>query len=99
MISTETDTIHHHRSDETLQERENYLETIFNSVQTGLLVIDPETHSILDVNPAAAELIGLDRCKIGRSKHHFRGVPFLPGALRLTSCNLARSQLYLKSRR
>ena len=72
MISTETDTIDHHRSDETLQERENYLETIFNSVQTGLLVIDPETHSIFDVNPAAAELIGLDRSKIvGSICHQF----------------------------
>ena len=72
MISTETDTIDHHRSDETLQERENYLETIFNSVQTGLLVIDPETHSIFDVNPAAAELIGLERSRIvGSICHQF----------------------------
>ena len=72
MISTETDTIDHHRSDEALRERENYLETIFNSVQTGLLVIDPETHSIVDVNPAASELIGLDRSLIvGSICHQF----------------------------
>ncbi len=72
MISTETDTIDHHRSDDALQERENYLETIFNSVQTGLLVIDPETHSIFDANPAAAELIGLERSKIvGSICHQF----------------------------
>ncbi len=72
MISTETNTIDHHRSNETLRERENYLKTIFNSVQTGLLVIDPETHSIFDVNPKAAELIGLDRSKIiGSVCHQF----------------------------
>ena len=70
MISIETDTTDYHRSDETLRERENYLETIFDSVQTGLLVIDPETHSIFDVNPAAAKLIGLDRNKIIGSVCH-----------------------------
>ena len=64
MISTETDTNDHHRSDETLEGQENYLRTIFNSVQIGLLVIDPETHLIFDVNPKAAELIGLERSKI-----------------------------------
>ena len=64
MISAEKDMIDRHRLEETLQGRENYLRTIFNSVQIGLLVIDPETHLIFDVNPKAAELIGLERSKI-----------------------------------
>ena len=64
MISIEKDTADSHRSDETLPGQENYLKTIFNSVQIGLLIIDPETHSIFDVNPKAAELIGLERNKI-----------------------------------
>jgi hypothetical protein len=38
VISTKTDTNDHRRSDEALQEQENYLKTIFNSVQIGLLV-------------------------------------------------------------
>ena len=72
MISTKTDTNDHHRSDEALAERENYLKTIFNSVQIGLLVIDPETHLIFDVNPRAAKLIGLDGSKIiGTICHQF----------------------------
>jgi len=64
VISAEKDTTDRHRLEETLQGRENYLRTIFNSVQIGLLVIDPETHLIFDVNPKAAELIGLERSKI-----------------------------------
>jgi PAS domain S-box-containing protein len=64
VISIEKDTDDSHRSDETLPGQENYLKTIFNSVQIGLLIIDPETHSIFDVNPKAAELIGLERNKI-----------------------------------
>ena len=71
-ISIERDTTDRHRSEERLQERENYLKTIFNSVQTGLLIIDPETHLICDVNPKGAELIGIDRSKIiGSVCHQF----------------------------
>ncbi|NMB77764.1 MAG: PAS domain S-box protein [Methanomicrobiales archaeon] len=40
---------------------ETYLKTIFNSVQTALVIIDPETHRIFDLNPAAVALIGADR--------------------------------------
>ncbi|MFZ2412351.1 MAG: PAS domain S-box protein, partial [Candidatus Methanoperedens sp.] len=52
------------QAEEALKESEKYLKTIFNSVKTGLLIIDVETHRILDVNPVAAELIGSDRNKI-----------------------------------
>ncbi len=72
MISGKEDTADSHRSEETLQERENYLKTIFNSVQTGLLIIDPKTHLISDVNPTAAKLIGAERSKIiGSVCHRF----------------------------
>lgn len=58
--------------DDTLQERENYLKIIFNSVQTGLLIIDPKTHTIFDVNPTAAKMIGTDKSKIiGSICHQF----------------------------
>ena len=71
-ISLERDTTDRHRSEEKLREWENYLKTIFNSVQAGLLIIDPETHLICDVNPKGAELIGIDRSKIiGSVCHQF----------------------------
>lgn len=46
------------RAEVALKESETYLKTIFNSAQIGLVIIDPVTHSIHDVNPAALELIG-----------------------------------------
>jgi PAS domain S-box-containing protein len=35
-----------------------WLKTIFDSVQSGILIIDPETHTIVDINPYAAGLFG-----------------------------------------
>jgi PAS domain S-box-containing protein len=53
-------------------ESDNYLKTIFDFVQVGLMIIDPKTHSIIDVNPAAVEMIGIDRGKIiGSFCHQF----------------------------
>ena len=56
--------IYRHRLDETLKESETGLQTILDNVQTGVLLIDPETHVILDANPVAAELIGAPREEI-----------------------------------
>lgn len=42
-----------------LKEREERLRTMVESVQTGMLLIDRETHTIVNANPAAAALIGL----------------------------------------
>src|SRR5579871_1334093 len=35
--------------------------TIFDSVQTGIVIIDPQNHRIVDVNPSALSLIGCRR--------------------------------------
>jgi PAS domain S-box-containing protein len=52
------------KAEEELIASETYLKTIFNSVQTALVVIDPETHRVFDLNPAALALIGTDRNSI-----------------------------------
>ncbi len=55
-----------------LSENEQYLKTIFNSVQTGLIVLNAETHEIIDANPLAVEMVGTDRGKIiGSVCHQF----------------------------
>ncbi len=61
------------KSDEMiLSENELYLKTIFNSVQTGLVVLNADTHEIIDANPLAVEMIGTDRSKIlGQICHQF----------------------------
>ena len=41
-----------------------YLETVFDTVGAGIVLIDPSTHTIVDVNRAAAKLIGSDRSTI-----------------------------------
>ncbi|HLD47896.1 MAG TPA: GAF domain-containing protein, partial [Desulfobaccales bacterium] len=56
--------IHRHRLDETLRESESGLKTILDNVQTGVLIIDPETHVIMDANPVAAALIGAPKAEI-----------------------------------
>ncbi|GEM_PF-988475 len=44
---------------EKLRTSENTLKTIFKSLPVALITIDPETHRIDSVNPAAEKLIGL----------------------------------------
>jgi len=39
-------------------EAEEHLQTILESVQTGIMIVDAETRVVLDVNPAALEMIG-----------------------------------------
>ncbi|MFA4859782.1 PAS domain S-box protein [Methanoregula sp.] len=46
------------KAEQELMSSEKYLKTIFNSVQTGLVIIAPDTYTIVDVNPAAEMMIG-----------------------------------------
>ena len=49
---------------------EEYLKALFDAVHTGILVIDPAAHRIIDVNPSAARMIGLSRDQIVGSVCH-----------------------------
>jgi PAS domain S-box-containing protein len=52
------------RAEEALKNSENYLLTIFNATQSGLVVIDPETRSIYDANSTAIALIGKEKSSL-----------------------------------
>ena len=53
-------------------QKEGRLKKIFQSIQVSVVIIDEKTHTIVDANPAAIELIGLSRDKIvGRICHQF----------------------------
>ncbi len=66
------DITEHKQAEEKLQESEEYLKTLFNASTGGMLVIDPETHKIVDANPAIIKMIGVDREQIiGRMCHKF----------------------------
>ena len=49
------------KTENALMESENRVRTILDTVNTGILVIDPESFQIVDVNPVALELIGESR--------------------------------------
>ncbi len=51
-------------------ENEGKFKAIWDSVQTGILIADPENHVIVDVNPAAVRMIGVSREKIIGSVYH-----------------------------
>ncbi len=62
----------HAKSAKALATSETRLKCIFDTVQTGILLIDQETREILDVNMAAARLIGIPPKKIiGHPCHKF----------------------------
>ena len=60
------------QAERVLKETEARLKTIVDSVHTGILVIDPENHRIVDVNELAASSLGRTREEmIGTSCHRF----------------------------
>jgi len=45
---------------------------VFEKIQTGILIVDPQTHTIMDANPIAEDMIGLPKEKIlGNICHNF----------------------------
>lgn len=60
------------RVQEALSESENWLRTILESVQAGIVIIDPEIHRIVDLNHFAARMIGAPKESIiGAGCHKF----------------------------
>ncbi|MCX6759612.1 MAG: PAS domain S-box protein [Candidatus Nealsonbacteria bacterium] len=60
----------HKRLDEMLREREKRLRTILDSVLIGIVIIDAETHKIMEINPIATKMIGAPKEKIVGSICH-----------------------------
>jgi PAS domain S-box-containing protein len=59
-------------SESTLRESEARLKTILESMQIGVLIVDAETHEIVDVNPKGVEMLGLPKSMIvGNCCHEF----------------------------
>jgi PAS domain S-box-containing protein len=56
--------------EEALTESREYLQTLFSSVKVGILVIDAETHLIMDANPAALEMIEAARGEVLKQSCH-----------------------------
>jgi PAS domain S-box-containing protein len=55
-----------------LENNKKYFETLLNSVLSGIIVVDSETHEIIDANPAALSLIGVTKEEVvGKVCHKF----------------------------
>lgn len=70
-----------------LRETESRLQTIIDSVQTGIIVIDPENHTIVDANTTAIQMIGTDRSRIIGSVCHEFVCPSMVGQCPITDQN------------
>lgn len=56
-----------------LQEKQDYLDTIMKTIQTGVLIIDPETYCITDANPCTCRMLGFEKKELlGRDFYDFR---------------------------
>ena len=59
-------------AEQALRESESRLKLLLDNIQTGVMVVDAETHAIFDINPAALRMLGLTReAVVGRVCHHF----------------------------
>ncbi len=57
---------------EALRASEEYLTTIWEFTQAGIIIINAETHEMIDINPYALRLIGLPKDQVvGRICHRF----------------------------
>jgi two-component system cell cycle sensor histidine kinase/response regulator CckA len=60
------------RADQALNESLAWNQTIFDAIQSGIVVIDARAHQVADINPSAIAMIGLTReAIIGRTCHDF----------------------------
>jgi len=60
------------KAEEALKESENYLKAVFSSIFTGVIVVNAETHKIVDANPNALAILGTSREQIiERVCHNF----------------------------
>jgi PAS domain S-box-containing protein len=60
------------RTEQSLRESEHRLHCVLDKIITGVLIVDSRSHEIVDVNPHAAEIIGLPKDQIiGRICHQF----------------------------
>jgi len=63
-ISLYEDITERKRAKEELQDSEERLQTMLDSLQAGVVCINAETHTIVDANPAAIEMIGAPKDQI-----------------------------------
>ena len=60
------------KAQETIRELEERTKTILDSIHTGIIIIDPGPHRIIDVNPEASALVGAPKEQmVGQVCHRY----------------------------
>lgn len=72
------------KAQSALQESETYVKTILESMPVGMMVIDAETHTIIDVNSAALALLGRMREEVVGMRCHNHVCPAAPDSCPIT---------------
>jgi PAS domain S-box-containing protein len=67
-----------------LDQKEEYLRTIFNAVRAGIVIIDAVTHEVIDVNPAALGMYGGKKEDLVGKKCHCFICPAMEGKCPIT---------------
>jgi PAS domain S-box-containing protein len=70
MLDLEMDITERERAEKALKASEKRLRTILDSVQAGIMIINAETHVIVDANPSAIEMFGAPREQVIGSVCH-----------------------------
>jgi len=71
-------------AEETVARSKDYLKQIFSSVRAGIVIIDAQSHQVLDINPAGAAMIGLPREQIVGTPCHRHICPAESGRCPIT---------------
>ena len=70
ILATINDITEQKHSEESLRSEKDWTETILQSIQSGVLIIDTESHKIIDLNRATEEMTGTTRSEIIGSVCH-----------------------------
>jgi two-component system, sensor histidine kinase and response regulator len=92
IIGISRDITTRHMTEITLRESEAYLQTIMDTIRVGLVLIDADTHRIVDVNPYAADVIGCTRGELLGEVCHSHICPAEVGKCPITALGLALEQ-------
>jgi len=72
LIGVITDITERKAIEQALRDSEVRLKHIIGAVQAGVMIIDVETHTIVEANPAALQMIGIDKDQVvGKICHEF----------------------------
>lgn len=91
-VSVGRDITEKKQAEEALRENQAWLQSILDSIQAGVIVIDPERHVILELNRAAAEMIGINKERIVNTVCHHHICPSDIGMCPVTDLGLSMEQ-------